>query len=107
MQTGKNGIRKDDPDVRRTSKILSAYYKMRFSIKLIMLRTNAPKNALEKLLISNPGTSFAVKASMAPLRTKVNNPNVKSCKGKVKNEKIGLTRVLTRPQTSAAQIAVE
>ena len=64
-------------------------------------------NALEKLLIKNPGTSFAVKASMAPLMTKVNNPNVKICKGKVKNEKIGLTSVLTRPQTSAAQIAVE
>lgn len=72
-----------------------------------MLRTNAPINALEKLIISNPETNFAVKASMAPLITKVNNPNVKSCKGKVKNEKIGLIRVLTRPKTSAAQIAVE
>ncbi|ODA41112.1 hypothetical protein DSBG_2150 [Desulfosporosinus sp. BG] len=56
--------------------------------------------------MKNPGTSLAVKASIAPLITKVNNPNVKSCKGKVKNEKIGRTRVLTRPQTSAAQIAV-
>ena len=64
-------------------------------------------NALEKSFISNPETSFAVKASIAPLITKVNNPKVKSCKGKEKNEKIGLTRVLTRPQTSAAQIAVE
>jgi hypothetical protein len=72
-----------------------------------MLRTNAPINALEKLLIENPGTSFDVKASMTPLITKVNNPNVKSYKGKVKNEKMGLTRALIRPQTIAAQIAVE
>jgi len=63
--------------------------------------------ALEKLCMVNPGTSLAVKASIAPLMTKVNRPKVKSCRGKVKNEKIGRTRVLTRPQTSAAQIAVE
>ena len=63
--------------------------------------------ALEKLCIVNPGTSLAVKASITPFMTKVNKPKVKSCKGKVKNEKIGRTRVLTRPQTSAAQIAVD
>jgi len=72
-----------------------------------MLRTNAPRNALEKLEMVKPETSFAVKASITPLITKVNKPKVKSCKGKVKNEKIGRTRVLTSPQTSAAIIAVE
>jgi hypothetical protein len=66
-----------------------------------------PMKALEKLLLVNPGTSLAVKASMDPLMTKVNKPNVSSCKGKVKNEKIGRTRVFTRPHTRAAIIAVE
>jgi len=74
-------------------------------IKLIILKTNEPMKALEKLLMVNPGTSVEVKASIAPLMTKVNKPKVRSWKGMVKKDKIGRTSIFTSPKTRAAIIA--
>jgi hypothetical protein len=71
------------------------------------LKRIAPKKAAEKLRILNPGTSEAVSASIIALITNVKMPKDKICKGNVKNEKIGLIRVLITPQTKAAKSADE
>ncbi len=56
--------------------------------------------------IVNPETIFADRVRINALRINLNKPNVRIFMGSVSKDKIGLTNILSRPNTRAARMAV-
>ena len=74
------------------------------SVVKIVIRT-APRTAAPNDSISRPGTSGAAITSMIALMTSETRPIVSTDRGRVSSTRMGRTRALSRPTTTAPSSA--